>query len=95
MCSSDLLPGRVLRVHYEDVVADLESAVRRMLDHCGLPFDPGCLTFHQTPRSVRTPSSEQVRQPIGRDGLVQWENYAPWLAPLRDELGDALTTYRA
>lgn len=90
-----VLPGRVLRVHYEDVVADLESAVRRMLDHCGLPFDPGCLTFHQTPRSVRTPSSEQVRQPIGRDGLVQWENYAPWLAPLRDELGDALTTYRA
>lgn len=91
----EVLPGRVLRVNYEDVVVDLDSAVRRMLDHCGLAFEPRCLSFHETQRSVRTPSSEQVRQPLGRSGLVQWEHYAPWLAPLRDELGDALTTYRA
>lgn len=90
----DVLPGRVLRVHYEDVVEDLDGSVRRMLEHCDLPFEPTCLTFHKTRRSVRTPSSEQVRQPIGRDGLAQWRHYAPWLAPLRDTLGDALTSYR-
>ncbi|MBB4098648.1 tetratricopeptide repeat-containing sulfotransferase family protein [Sphingomonas kyeonggiensis] len=89
-----VLPGRVLRVPYEGVVEDLDGSVRRMLDHAGLPFEPGCLAFHETRRSVRTPSSEQVRQPIGREGLAQWENYAPWLGPLRDRLGDALTEYR-
>ncbi|CAN5579113.1 tetratricopeptide repeat-containing sulfotransferase family protein [soil metagenome] len=88
------LPGRVLRVPYEDLVEDMESKVRGLLDHCGLPFEAACLAFHQTQRSVRTPSSEQVRQPIGREGLTQWRNYAPWLAPLRDALGDALTGYR-
>lgn len=91
----EVLPGRVLRVHYEDVVDDLESSVRRLLDHCGLPFEPACLAFHETRRSVRTPSSEQVRRPIGRDGLDQWRHYEPWLGPLRDALGDALTGYRA
>ncbi len=89
-----VLPGRVLRVQYEDVVEDPDTAIRRMLDHCGLPFEPQCLAFHQTQRSVRTPSSEQVRRPIGREGLDQWQNYAPWLEPLREALGDALTTYR-
>ncbi|MET0309629.1 MAG: sulfotransferase [Sphingomonas sp.] len=89
-----VLPGRVLRVQYEDVVEDLETSVRRMSAHIELPFEPGCLTFHETRRSVRTPSSEQVRQPIGREGLAQWQCYAPWLAPLRDALGDALTSYR-
>lgn len=91
----DVLPGRVLRVPYEQVVEDLEGGVRRLLDHCGLAFEPGCLAFHETRRSVRTPSSEQVRQPIGREGLAQWRHYAPWLAPLRDRLGDALTGYGA
>jgi tetratricopeptide (TPR) repeat protein len=91
----DVLPGRVLNVQYENVVEDLEGSVRRMLDHCGLPFEPACVAFHQTQRSVRTPSSEQVRQPIGREGLEQWRHYASWLAPLRDTLGDALTGYRA
>jgi tetratricopeptide (TPR) repeat protein len=91
----DVLPGRVLRVRYEDVVEDLEGSVRRMLAHGGLPFEPACLAFHETRRSVRTPSSEQVRQPIGQEGLAQWRHYAPWLAPLRDALGDALTGYRA
>ena len=90
-----VLPGRVLRMHYEDVIDDLEGGVRRMLEHCNLPFEPACLAFHQTRRSVRTPSSEQVRRPIGREGLDQWRRYAPWLAPLRDALGDALTGYRA
>lgn len=91
----EVLPGRVLRVSYEDVVEDLETSVRRMLAHIGLPFEAGCLTFHETRRSVRTPSSEQVRRPIGREGLAQWQHYALWLAPLRDALGDALTGYRS
>ncbi|USQ95189.1 tetratricopeptide repeat-containing sulfotransferase family protein [Caulobacter sp. RL271] len=89
-----VLPGRALRVSYEEVVDDLDGGVRRMLAHCGLPFEPACLAFHQTRRSIRTPSSEQVRQPIGREGLTQWRRYAPWLAPLRDALGDAATGYR-
>lgn len=86
-----VLPGRVLRVGYEDLVGDLEGGVRRLLDHCGLPFDAACLAFHETQRSVRTPSSEQVRQPINREGLDQWRHYAPWLEPLKAALGDALT----
>ncbi|MDP3405252.1 MAG: sulfotransferase [Brevundimonas sp.] len=89
-----VLPGRVLRVPYEDVVEDLDAGVRRMLDHCGLSFEPACLTFHETRRGVRTPSSEQVRQPIGREGLTQWTRYEPWLGPLREALGDAVTGYR-
>jgi tetratricopeptide (TPR) repeat protein len=90
----NVLPGRVLKVPYEDVVDDLEGSVRRMLSHCGLPFEPACLAFHQTQRSVRTPSSEQVRQPITREGLAQWQHYESWLAPLREALGDALTGYK-
>lgn len=90
----DVLPARVLRVQYQDVIEDLEGGVRRILAHCGLPFEQACLAFHQTRRSVRTPSSEQVRQPISRDGLKQWQNYATWLAPLRAALGDALTGYK-
>jgi tetratricopeptide (TPR) repeat protein len=90
----EVLPGRVLRVSYEDLVEDLEGGVRRMLAHCGLDFEPTCLDFHQTRRSIRTPSSEQVRRPISRDSLAQWRNYEPWLQPLRDALGDALVHYR-
>jgi tetratricopeptide (TPR) repeat protein len=89
-----VLPGRVLRVHHEDVVDDLEGSVRRILDFCELPFDPACLEFHRTERSIRTASSEQVRQPIYREGLDQWKNYEPWLGPLREALGDALVRYR-
>ena len=88
------LPGRVLRVQHEDVIADLEGSVRRILDHCGLAFEPGCVDFHKSRRSVRTPSSEQVRRPIFRDGLDQWKKYAAWLAPLQDALGDAVERYR-
>jgi tetratricopeptide (TPR) repeat protein len=88
------LPGRILTVHHEDVVADLEGSVRRILDFCGLPLEPACLEFHKTERNVRTASSEQVRQPISREGLDQWRKYEPWLASLRAALGDAVTSYR-
>jgi tetratricopeptide (TPR) repeat protein len=83
-----VLPGKVLRVHYEEVVADLEGQVRRILEFLGLPFEDACLEFHRTERSVRTPSAEQVRRPIYREGLEQWRHYEPWLGPLRDSLGD-------
>jgi tetratricopeptide (TPR) repeat protein len=89
-----VLPGWVLQVSYEDVVEDLEGNVRRILEFCGLEFEPACLDFHRTERSIPTPSSEQVRQPLFRAGLLQWRNYEPWLRPLEDALGDALTRYR-
>ncbi|HEX8756671.1 MAG TPA: sulfotransferase [Steroidobacteraceae bacterium] len=89
-----VLPGRVLRVHYEDVVNDLEGSVQRLLQHCGLALEPACLDFHRTERSVRTASSEQVRQPIYREGLEQWRHYERWLEPLREALGDAADLYR-
>ena len=85
-----VLPGKVLRVHYEDVVGDLETQVRRILDHCGLEFEPGCLSFYRTERAVRTPSSEQVRQPIFKSGLDYWRNYESWLDPLKGALGDGV-----
>jgi tetratricopeptide (TPR) repeat protein len=89
-----VLPGRVLRVHHEDVVDDLEGSVRRLLDYCELPFEPACVEFYKTERSIRTASSEQVRQPIFRESLDQWRHYEPWLATLRLALGDALVRYR-
>ena len=90
-----VLPGRVLRVINEDLIDNSEGQIRRILDHCHLPFEESCLNFHQTRRSVRTPSSEQVRRPVNRDGVDQWKPYAQWLGPLRDALGDALETWRA
>jgi len=90
----EVLPGWILRVHHEDVVDDLAGSVRRILDFCELEFEPQCIEFHKTVRSVRTASSEQVRQPIFRDGLDQWRNFEPWLAPLKGALGDALHRYR-
>jgi tetratricopeptide (TPR) repeat protein len=89
-----VLPGRVLRVHHEEVVDDLDGNVRRVLEFCGLEFQPQCLEFYKTERSVRTASSEQVRQPIYREGLDQWRHFEPWLGPLETALGDALTRYR-
>jgi tetratricopeptide (TPR) repeat protein len=89
-----VLRGRILRVQHEDLVDDLEGQVRRLLEFCGLEFEPACVEFHKTERSVRTASSEQVRQPIYREGLEQWRHFEPWLAPLREALGDALTRYR-
>ena len=81
-----VLPGKVLRVNYEDVVADLETEVRRILDHCELPFEDSCLSFFETRRAIRTPSSEQVRRPIYREGLEQWRNYEHHLDPLKRAL---------
>jgi hypothetical protein len=89
-----VLPGRVLTVHYEDVVEDLEGNVRRILDYCGLAFESACLQFHQTRRSVRSASSEQVRQPLSREGLHQWRHYEPWLGPLKEALGNAAVTFK-
>jgi tetratricopeptide (TPR) repeat protein len=89
-----VLPGRILRVHHEDLVEDLEGSVRRILDYCGLAFEPACVEFHKTQRSVRTASSEQVRLPIFRESLDQWKHFEPWLGPLREALGDALERYR-
>jgi tetratricopeptide (TPR) repeat protein len=89
-----VLPGRVLRVQHEDVVEDLEGNVRRLLQFCGLAYEPQCVEFHKTVRSVRTASSEQVRRPIFREGLDQWKHFEPWLEPLRAALGDALHRYR-
>ncbi len=89
-----VLPGRILRVHHEDVVEDLEGSVRRLLQFCGLPFEPACVAFHATARGISTASSEQVRQPIFRHGLDQWRHYEPWLGELRTALGDATRRYR-
>jgi hypothetical protein len=84
------LPGKILRVQYEDVVADLETQVRRILDYCGLPFEQACIDFHSNKRAVRTPSSEQVRQPIYQSGLEQWRNYESHLGPLKKALSQAI-----
>jgi hypothetical protein len=91
---NQVLPNWILRIQHEDVVDDLESNVRRILDFCHLEFEPQCIEFHKTQRSVRTASSEQVRQPIFREGLDQWRHFEPWLDPLKQALGDALTRYR-
>ena len=86
-------PGRIHRVIYEDLVEDTEVQVRRLLDHCGLPFEDRCLRFYENERAVRTASSEQVRQPIFRDAVEHWRNYEPWLEPLKAALGPVLQTY--
>ncbi len=91
-----VLPGKILRVQHEDVVSDLETEVRKILEFCELPFEPECLEFHRTKRAVRTPSSEQVRQPIYTSGLEQWRNFEPYLEPLKAALGPLLNcTVRA
>jgi len=90
----EALPGCVLRVQHEDVLDDLEAQVRRILDYCGLPFEQACVDFHKTKRSVRTPSAEQVRQPIFRDSVDQWRHYAIWLEPLAEALGETRIAYR-
>jgi tetratricopeptide (TPR) repeat protein len=89
------LPGRIHRVHYESMVDDTEAEVRRLLDYCRLPFEPQCLRFFENDRPVRTASSEQVRQPIYREGIDHWRNFEPWLGPLKDALGPVLESYPA
>ncbi len=89
-----VLPGEILRVQYEDVVQDLETQVRRLLDFCHLDFEQSCIDFHQTRRAVRTASSEQVRRPINTAGLEPWRPYEAHLDPLKAALGPALHDYR-
>ncbi len=89
----DVLPGRVYRVIYEQLIDDTESQVRQLLDYCGLPFDERCLRFYENTRAVRTASSEQVRRPIYRDGVDHWRHYEPWLGPLKAALGPVLDAY--
>jgi tetratricopeptide (TPR) repeat protein len=85
-----VLPGRMYRVVYENLVTDLESEVRSLLAYCNLPFEEQCLRFYETRRVVQTVSSEQVRQPIYREGLDQWRNFEPWLGALKESLGDSI-----
>ncbi len=85
-----VLPGKVLDVHYEDTVGDFEAQVRRILDHCGLPFEEACLRFHETQRPVRTASSEQVRQPLYTRALGTWRRYQRHLGPWQEELADII-----
>jgi tetratricopeptide (TPR) repeat protein len=87
------LPGRVLRVQYENVVTDLDAQVRRMLDYCGLPFEDQCLEFHETERAVRTASSEQVRQPLYGGAVDQWRHFETRLGPLTAALGPVMDRY--
>ena len=89
------LPNRIHRVIYETVVADTEAEVRRLLAYCNLPYEEQCLRFYENERAVRTPSSEQVRQPIFHEALEHWRNYEPWLGPLKEALGPVLSEYPA
>jgi tetratricopeptide (TPR) repeat protein len=88
-----VLPGRVHRVLYENMVEDTEAEIRRLLEYCGLPFEESVLRFHENQRAVRTASSEQVRQPIFREGMDQWRHFEPWLDPLKKALGPVLDRY--
>jgi tetratricopeptide (TPR) repeat protein len=88
-----VMPGRIHRVFYENMIADTEAEVRRLLDYCGLDFEEACLRFHENRRPVRTPSAQQVRKPIFRDSLEQWRHYEPWLQPLVEALGSVLDAY--
>jgi hypothetical protein len=87
-----VLPGKVLDVHYEDVVSDLEGQTRRMLDYLGLPFEPQCLRFWETERAINTASSEQVRQPIYTGAVNFWRHYEHLLGDLVEALEPVLRT---
>jgi tetratricopeptide (TPR) repeat protein len=88
-----VLPGRVHRVIYEAMIEDPEAQIRALLDHCGLPFEPACLSFHENDRAVRTASSEQVRQPLFKTAVEHWQNYESFMQPLKQALGECLETY--
>jgi predicted Zn-dependent protease len=88
-----VLPGRIHRVFHERMVEDTEGEIRRVLDYLGLPFEAACLRFFESGRPVRTASSEQVRQPIYREGIGHWRHYDPWLGPLRATLGPLVDEY--
>ncbi len=88
-----VIPGKVHRVFYENMIEDTETEVRRLLAYCGLPFESACLRFYENDRPVRTASSQQVRRPIYRDGVGHWRHYEAWLQPLKDALGEVLEVY--
>jgi len=90
-----VIPRRIHRVFYENLVDDTEFEIRRLLEYLDLPFDPNCLRFFENRRAVHTPSSEQVRRPINRDGMDKWRHYDPWLGPLKAALGNVLDEYPA
>ena len=85
-----VLPGRINRLLYEDLVVDTETVTRRLAGDLGLDFDPAMLRFHENKRAVYTSSSEQVRRPMNQAGLESWRPYEPWLGPLREALGPVL-----
>jgi tetratricopeptide (TPR) repeat protein len=89
----ELLPGRIHRVFYEDMVRDPETEIHRLLAYCGLPFEEQCLRFYETDRAVRTISSEQVRRPINTGAAEKWRRFEAWLGPAKEVLGDVLTLY--
>jgi tetratricopeptide (TPR) repeat protein len=89
----EVLPGRIHRVHYEELVRNPEAEVRSVLAHVGVDYDPACLRFHDNERTVRTASAEQVREPISDSSIGRWRNYEPWLDPLREALGPVLDEY--
>jgi hypothetical protein len=88
-----VLPGNVLRVHYEDLIGNPEREIRRVLDWLELPFEAACLDFHANRRAVNSASSEQVRTPLYKDALERWKHYEPWLGPLKEALGPVLEKY--
>jgi tetratricopeptide (TPR) repeat protein len=88
-----VLPGRVLHLQYEHLVRDPETHIRRLLTHCGLDFEPACLSFHETKRPVRTASAEQVRQPLYASGVGYWKNFETQLEPLRRALGECMERF--
>lgn len=83
-----VFPNQILKVQHEDVVNDTETQIRRLLDFCGLPFEQACLDFHKNKRAVKTPSAQQVRQPIFKSGLEQWTHFEPYLGELTDSFID-------
>ncbi len=89
----EILPGRIHRVHYEQIVRNPDGELRRLLEYCGLPFEEQCLRFHENRRAVSTLSSEQVRQPLYTEGVDHWRNYEQWLGPLKDALGELVGQY--
>ena len=86
-------PGSVHRLLNERLIDDPEGETRQLLDFVGVPFDPACLEFHKTKRAIQTPSAEQVRRPINRDGVDYWRHYERWLGPMKEALGPALDSW--